>query len=96
MQLQKPHKKTRTKKQLPGLKGSQADALTKLRKTIPDGLACGFVLDRGGERGVRLVFKQEGQRRLCRICSETWRQLAATGFFLFFVLPQPEKKRDVV
>lgn len=47
---------------------------------IPDGLAGGFVLDRGGEGGVSLVLKQEGQRCLRRVWSETLRQIKATGF----------------
>lgn len=59
----------------------------KAQKQIPDGLACGFVLNRGGEWGVCLVFEQEGQRRLCRVCSQTSRRFKATGFFF---LPPPE------
>lgn len=49
---------------------------------IPDGLAGGFVLDRGGEGGVSFVLKQEGQRRLRRVWSETRRHIEATGFSL--------------
>lgn len=48
---------------------------------IPDGLAGGFVLDRGGEGGVSLVLKQEGQRCLRRVWSETLRQIKATWIF---------------
>lgn len=32
------------------------------REEIPDGLAGGFVFDSGGEGGVSLVHKEEGQR----------------------------------
>lgn len=57
--------------------------------SAPDGFAGGFVLDRGGEGGVRLVLKQEGQRRLGRVCSETRRQMNATGFSASAPRPRP-------
>lgn len=63
------------------LKAQRQTLGEKLWETIPDGLAGGFVLDRGGEGGVCFVLKQEGQSRLCRICSKTSSQFKATIFF---------------
>lgn len=37
------------------------------RENVPDGLAGGFVFDSGGEGGVSLILKQEGQRCLRRV-----------------------------
>lgn len=48
-------------------KGLQTGGETETSEIIPDGLAGGFVFDSGGEGGVGLILKQEGQRCLCCI-----------------------------